>query len=221
MKQLEFENKGMSLIGLVVCISIIALLAMLSISTINALEGSLVANASANCVSSALGLARGLAAVNNKDVGVRFQSNDDGQYFIYVIKTSEPNAFIVVKNKKPIRLSGRMRLIEYVQSDSEINDDIKLKDKSCFTVIFSSMGKLIIREIMIVSDGDIFGSQAALDAGRVLFVSENDVEISKGKFFIYNKTDMDRVGFNERYTMCLNKSKPKRINRYTGRIIRE
>ena len=221
-------------------------------------------------INAALSNARAIAAKEQRAAGVRFQQKWEGddkegsQYLIFVIhdkaNTGLANGFRAVPGTKPLKLPDNIGVMDLnvrtnlgtnwqdaidsddmsVDEDILINDDVRLRDTTTFSIVFSPSGKLVIRDVKVrnkdgvyqpdisESKDDIFNSPVNIeDYNTGMFVQDDYAHLGLGQepsrreFIIYNRGVFDRVNDDRRWTDYLEDLKNTKIhiNPYTGRMI--
>lgn len=197
------------------------------------------------------------------------------QYMVFIIhdpdKTKLSDGFRAVEGQKPIKLPDDVRVIDMLirpdsspvvysvgvpltaasleQIDIEnfepSHENRYLRDTSCFSVIFSPTGKLVIHDVRVrnrdgiyqpaigQSNDDIFNSLASIQNSNIGIFIQDDYseygyggEQSRNQFYIYDKSIFDKPGNGstpaQQGTLrfdYLRSLKPVFINSYTGTII--
>jgi prepilin-type N-terminal cleavage/methylation domain-containing protein len=219
-------------------------------------------------IDAALSTARAIAAKEQRYAGVRFQldlTEEQGQYMIFIIhnpeKTKLSNGFRALEGQKPIKLPEDVRVIdmlihtsanqeEMLNGTSNFLEEIDtenlepshnnrfLRDMSCFSVIFSPMGKEVIHEVRVrnkdgiyqpangQSNDDIFNSPASIQNGNTGMFIQDDYseyglgsEMSRDKFYMYEKSYFNKLSNSQDRFDYLRSLKPAFINQYTGTIV--
>lgn len=206
--------------------------------------------------------------------GIRFQHDGDGnQYMILITKDidtmswSVANGFKAVKGHKPMKLPATLGVMDLkysdrvyngngsanlgltqpldVASDTDINADNELNDTTTFSIIFSSSGKLVTRQVWVrnraglvsgsLTEGDVFNVIDNVDNGIGKFLQDDHdgsptsvypaqeegygFENSRNSFVIYNKDRLKSVPSFSRWTDYLQYLKVAYVNPYSGQII--
>lgn len=270
-----FKKIGFSLTEMIVVVAIVAMLTAIGLPAIRSLQKSFDQGSGVtSLIDAALSTARAIAAKEQRYAGVRFQLDIYGkQYMIFIIydfeKTNLSNGFRALEGIKPIKLPDDFRVIDMrvhetaadellnsstflenidVQNFSVTNMKNKyFRDTSCFSVIFSPAGKLVIHQVRVrnrdgiarpdngQSNDDIFNSLASIQNRNIgMFVQDDyqeygyQEEISRNSFYIYDKSILDKLGRNLPGTVTedgvlrlnyLKSIKPVFINQYTGTLV--
>ncbi len=262
---MRFENRtnGFSLNELLVVMAIIALLIGIGVPASKALTDSFASSeGTVMIVGAALSNARAIAMSNslNAAAGVRFQQDAAGnQYMIFIIHESTPadvDSFRVIEGRKPVRLpanAGVMDMMirtdrinasnpsdEPVISDDKIDeDDVELRDTTTFSIVFSTVGKLMVRDVRVrnrhgraigddSSSDDVFNTQPNVDdLNHPARFYQDDYagaglgeEPSRKGFVIYDKKVLAGIGSGSRYSSYLKNLKVMYVNPYTGDLIK-
>jgi len=236
---------GLTLSEMVVSAAIIGIMIAVAIPAARVLQESIHSSGAKSMISGALSTARALAAKHQKYAGIRFQYDPNGhnQYMIFILHDSEnlnlpETGFRAIMGLKPIKLPEAQGVMERVGSDTEIDSDSKLTDKTTFSIIFTPTGKLVIRDVRVRNkDGqgdspsygdsldEIFNKKAVVDAGRAMFYQDDygadgyKKELSVSNLVVYDKNEFSRVDEAVRYTDYLQYLDVLYINPYTGTII--
>ena len=125
---------------------------------------------------------------------------------------------------------------------SNLDDDGRnkyLTDTTSFSIVFSPMGKLVIRDVRVrnkdgyvdtllntnTSSDQIFNKKDKVDAGEAMFYQDDYAErglgqeLSRNSFIIYDKRALDAVKADKRWTDYLQHLEIIYVSPYTGRII--
>ena len=240
----RLRQSGVTLTEMTVVVGVVALLVAFGLPAVRTLFDSLASSGGARAmISATLASARAMAAKEHEYVGVRFQnrySKDGkaGQYMVFIIhdfdKTELANGFRAVEGVEPIKLPdalGVMEVIEHKLGDSAIDDANEVTDKTTFSIVFSSSGKLVIHDVQTrnrggeatatSSEDDIFNVESNVKNGIGMFVQDDDPdkEPSRNRFKIYDKTVFEKVDKNKRWSDYLEDLDFIYINPYTGRMI--
>lgn len=241
---------GLTLMEMTVVIAVVALLAVFGLPAIRALINSFESEGGAKVmISAALASGRAIAAKEQHYAGVRFQKlydpNDPDplntpQYMIFIVHDPEPepngtdlaNGFRAVEGIKPIKLPDAVGVMEIMDSNSnsEINEDEEVIDKTTFSIVFSPSGKLVIHDVRVwnrngktsnASDDDIFNTVSNINNGIGMFVQDEaaDEEPSRRSFIVYDKLEFGKLDVNRRWSDYLEYLELIYINPYTGTMI--
>ncbi len=267
------KKSGFSLTEMVVVVAILALLTGLGLPAIRSLQKSFETGSGVTAtINAALSSARAVAAREQRYAGVRFQLDIQGnQYMIFIIHDPEKttsNGFRALEGQKPIKLPDDFKVVDMLIQANETNSkplnsgtylqnvDVKdfnasitssyLRDTSCFSIIFSPAGKLVIHKVRVrnkdgiskpdngESNDEIFNSLASIQNRNIGMFIQDDYEgygygeeVSANAFYIYDKNVFDSLGKGmtvpqagqERY-IYLKSLKPVFINQYTGTIVK-
>lgn len=270
--KINSQKNGFSLTEMVVVIAIVAMLTAIGLPAIRSLQKSIeTGNGINSLIDAALSTSRAIAAKEQRYAGVRFQLDIYGnQYMIFIIhdfeKTKLSNGFRALEGIKPIKLPDDFRVVDMrvheTSADIPLNSstfleevDVEnfgityvknkyLRDTSCFTVIFSPAGKLVLHEVRVrnrdgiaqpdngQSNDDIFNSLASIQNRNIGIFIQDDYseygyqeEISRNSFYIYDKSIFNKLGTGSVTTNgtlrfnYLKSLKPVFINPYTGTLI--
>jgi prepilin-type N-terminal cleavage/methylation domain-containing protein len=265
---------GFSLTEMVVVVAILALLTGIGLPAIRSLQKSFETGSGVTAtINAAFSTARAIASKEQRYAGVRFQLDIQGsQYMIFIIhdpeKTKLSSGFRALDGQKPMKLPDDFRVVDMLIQANETTGkplnssvylegvDVKdfsassksgyLRDISCFSVIFSPAGKLVVHDIRVrnrdgifrpdngESKDDIFNSLASIQNRNVGMFIQDDYEaygygkeLSANVFYIYDKNIFDNLGKSaadsvagqQRYNY-LKSLKPVFINQYTGTIVK-
>jgi prepilin-type N-terminal cleavage/methylation domain-containing protein len=220
-------------------------------------------------ISAAFSSARAIAAREQRYAGVRFQldlTEKQDQYMVFIIhdpeRTGLSDGFRALEGQKPVKLPEDVKVLDkYIHHGASNSEDILyggefleevdtenlepsqnnryLRDTSCFSVIFSPTGKLVIHEVRVrnkdgiyqpangQSNDDIFNSPQSIQNGNIGMFIQDDYpeyglgsESSRNKFYIYEKTRLanPKQDGEQRFSY-LNSLEPVFINQYTGTIV--
>ena len=252
----RLRQSGVTLTEMTVVVGIVALLVAFGLPAVRTLFDSLASSGGARAmISATLASARAMAAKEHEYVGVRFQdrySKDGkgGQYMVFIVH-EEPsemggiaNGFRAVEGVEPIKLPDALGVMEVIDGDSDIDDANEVTDKTTFSIVFSSSGRLVIHpvrtrnrdgrtegtETQYVSRDDIFNTRSKVtDATNPvgMFIqdylessgSEPREEQSKNSFIVYDRKIFEGINENGRYSDYLEGLEVIYINPYTGTII--
>ena len=233
------RNSGITLTEMAVVVGAVAVLTVLGLPAIRAFLHSFESQgATRSTMSAALASARATAAKEQKYAGIRFQQKfqADGkgcQYMIFIIHDKQEvsewaNRFRAVEGVNPIKLPDNVGVMEVVGSDEDIDNFVKLTDKTTFSVVFSPSGKLVIHRVRVANNDtwdDIFNTETVVEAGRAMFLIDDyeleglDQEPSRKGFIVYDKNVFKNVDEDDRYVDYLKNVETIYINPYTGTII--
>ena len=157
------------------------------------------------------------------------------------------NGFRAVEGIKPIKLPDTVGVMDLnlgstgqvINADGQINDNWEITDTTAFSIIFSPSGKMVIHRVRVRNrDGDyqplnpndsmddIFNSPENIQNHNIGMFIQDDYdylglvkESSRSSFIIYDKTQLDKVDANRRWSDYLSQLKAIHINPYTGTII--
>jgi type II secretory pathway pseudopilin PulG len=279
-KQSKYE--GMTLVEVTATVAIIALMVAITIPAVNGFLRSFESeNTVRMMVNAALSSARSMALSEQRDVGVRFQEDLDGnQYMIFIVHDYQATGlrpgFRAVHGLKPIKLPDTIRVmdglvrINHADTDSGAEDEnsepirwehfddtdlantrdygegtsrhiernIYLMDTSTFSVVFSSRGHLIMREVRVrstdeyqpisldESDDDVFNSPVnIIDHETGMFIQDDyahlglGAEISRNNLVIYDRKRFQDMEFSSERYNYINNLIPLFVSPYTGTLI--
>lgn len=147
----------MTLIETTVTVAVVSLLAVLATPSIRAYFDALGSPAEVKgAISAAFASARAIAAKEQHYAGVRFQQDSSGkQYMIFIIHdynaTGLANGFRAVEGLRPIKLPENIGVMEFVNNDANLDNAVKVTDKTTFTVVFSPAGKMVIHDVQAIN----------------------------------------------------------------------
>jgi prepilin-type N-terminal cleavage/methylation domain-containing protein len=246
------RQSGVTLTEMTVVVAVVALLVAFGLPAVRTLFDSLASSGGARgLISATLASARAMAAKEHEYVGVRFQdrySKDGkgGQYMVFIVhdfdKTGLAKGFRAVEGTEPVKLPDTLGVMEVIDGDSDIDDANEVTDKTTFSVIFSSSGRLVIHDVrainrdgrtevtetQYVSRDDIFNTRNKVtDATNPvgMFVQDDydylglEQEQSENSFIVYDRKIFDGTNENRRYSDYLEGLEVIYINPYTGTII--
>lgn len=238
---MKFKTKqsGITLPEIIVVVVVIALLIGLAIPAVKSFQNVLSSPGGAKAmISAALSSARALAAKHQKYAGIRFQQDKDGnQYMIPIIHDPNlvdsstytvPNSgFRALKGLNPMKIPSDIIVFGPVlTTNTDWNNDDKIKNLTTFSIIFSPSGSLVIRSVEVLrinSKDTIFNDSGNNPAP--MFQDDYDTsfpydkEDSVNNFVICNKNDFGKIDINSRYTDFIQDLEVLYINPYTGSII--
>ncbi len=243
MKHRHGQN-GLTLVELVVVVAILALLLGISVPTAKKLMDSLEHSAGArSLINAALTSARAMAVSNNTPAGVRFQQDQNGDFYMIFIYHKDVSwyawEFLAVPNRKPMRLPQDIGVLAgTVSTDTDLDTPVKLVNARTFSVVFSEQGKMIVSNVHVLNrDGllddsskdPIFNTKTNVDSNiSGMFCQDEDnsangleQESSVHSFYIYEKKRLDQTPANQRFTGCIQELQPEFINPYSGQIIKK
>ena len=244
---------GLTLMEMTVVIAVMALLAVFGLPAIRALFSSFESQGSTRAmISAGLASARAIAAKEHHYAGIRFQKaydpNDPDllnapQYMIFIV-LEEPSkmggltiGFRAVEGIKPIKLPDSVGVMEIMDSNSnsDIDEDEEIIDKTTFSILFSPSGKLVIHDVRTRNrDGrpnsnnssrdDIFNTETNVKNGIAMFFQDYgsdgfQEEPSRNRFIIYDKSEFNKVDESERWSDYLKYLEVIYINPYIGTMI--
>ncbi len=264
---------GFSLTEMVVVVAILALLTGIGLPAIRSLQKSFETGSGVTAtINATFSTARAIASKEQRYAGVRFQLDIQGnQYMIFIIhdpeKTKLSSGFRALDGQKPMKLPDDFRVVDMLIQANETtgkplnsgtylqNIDVKdytassnsgyLRDISCFSVIFSPAGRLVVHDVRVrnrdgifrpdngESKDDVFNSLASIQNRNIGMFIQDDYEaygygkeVSANVFYIYDKNIFDNIGKTvtvaeagqQRYNY-LKSLKPVFINQYTGTIV--
>jgi len=242
-------QSGVTLTEMTVVVAMVALLVAFGLPAVRTLFDSLASSGGARAmISATLASARAMAAKEHEYVGVRFQNrySEDGkggQYMVFIIH-EEPsemggiaNGFRAVEGVEPIKLPDTLGVMEVIDRDSDIDDANEVTEKTTFSIVFSSSGRLVIHRVRTRnrdgeasgtdSEDDIFNTESNVQRGVGMFIqdylessgSEPREEQSKNSFIVYDRKIFEGTNENRRYSDYLEGLEVIYINPYTGTII--
>lgn len=243
-------QSGVTLTEMTVVVAMVALLVAFGLPAVRTLFDSLASSGGARAmISATLASARALAAKEHGYVGVRFQNrySKDGkgcQYMVFIVhdydKTELANGFRVVEGTEPVKLPDMLGVMEVIDRNSDIDDANEVTEKTTFSIVFSSSGRLVIHRVRTRNrDGEVSGTDSEDDIfnteGQVtsltdpvgMFIqdylessgSEPREEQSKNSFIVYDRKIFEGINENRRYSDYLEGLDVIYINPYTGTII--
>lgn len=247
-KRMKVKSRqfGLTLMEMTVVIATVALLIAFGLPAVRTLLSSFESRAGTRAmISATLASARAIAAKQQHYAGIRFQNkyqqdNKGCQYMIFIVhdfdKTGLAPGFRAVEGIQPIKLPDSVGVMEVVDENTDIDNDDKLRDKTTFSIIFSPSGKLVIHSVLVInrqgrkynndSEDDIFNSESKAKDNISMFVQDRYFSIqglgqepSRSRFIIYDRTRLDEVNENRRYSDYLKDLDVIHINPYTGRMI--
>ena len=242
-------QSGVTLTEMTVVVAMVALLVAFGLPAVRTLFDSLASSGGARAmISATLASARAMAAKEHEYVGVRFQNRyskdgKGGQYMVFIIH-EEPsemggiaNGFRAVEGVEPIKLPDTLGVMEVIDRDSDIDDANEVTEKTTFSIVFSSSGRLVIHRVRTRnrdgeasgtdSEDDIFNTESNVQRGVGMFIqdylessgSEPREEQSKNSFIVYDRKIFEGTNENRRYSDYLEGLEVIYINPYTGTII--
>lgn len=201
-----FVILGLTLVETVVVLAVIAMLVSLVIPAILILSDSLISQSGGkSLISATMATARAIAAKEQRYAGIRFQDLDDKQYMIFIIhdfdNTGLDFGYREIEGIEPISLPDSMGVI----GSSNVTSLNEIINAKTFSIIFSSAGKLVIRNVQVISR-DI--------------IEKDDIveESSRNNFIIYDKTKF-RQPYGKSELDYLRGLTPEYINPYMGTLI--
>ena len=248
---------------MMVVIAVVAILAALAIPAIRAIENSFSSVGSVRAViTAAISKAKAIAAREHRYAGIRFQEDkaNGDQYIVYIIHDptlidnsgwTVPNSgFRAVQGLKPVKLPKTIRVTDLmvgdrttatpdyrVGVDTDIDSPAKVNDITTFSMVFSPVGKLVIRSVQVLPAGTgdtVFNNgfyfvSPGPSVPMQMFECDWDnsttgypyqQEPSRNNFVIYEKAKFDAAGTMP-FSGYLNVSglTPLYINPYTATII--
>lgn len=272
--RISCKKFGFSLTEMVVVVAILALLTGIGLPAIRSLQKSFETGSGVTAtISAAFSTARAIAAKEQRYAGVRFQLDIYGnQYMIFIIhdpeKTKLSNGFCALDGQKPMKLPEDFRVTDMLiqanvsaarplNSSTYLEDiDVEnftasgnssyLRDISCFSVIFSPAGKLVVHNVRVrnrngilhpdngESNDDIFNSLTSIQNRNIGMFIQDDYEaygygeeLSAIEFYIYDKNNFDELAGKKNESQAgqlrynyLKSLKPVFINQYTGTIVK-
>jgi prepilin-type N-terminal cleavage/methylation domain-containing protein len=157
------RQSGFTLIEMLVVVSIMAVLMALVLPNTMGIIRSHRATATKNLIKNALAQAQAHAAVTQKYAGVRFQQSASGRQYIVLIE-SNSNVKIIAPSSapwKPYQLIDRFVAVDNAKAtamptgfvamqgdiidDFDLDDNVKLWEKTTFSIIFSPTGQLVTK----------------------------------------------------------------------------
>ena len=251
-------TKGFSLNELLVVMAILGLLIGIGVPASKMLTESFASSeGTVMIVGAALANARAIAMSNptNEAAGVRFQQDAEGnQYMIFIIYEPTPadvDSFHVIEGRKPVRLPANAGVMDLmlggvatppdfdVDSDTEINDGVEFTDTTTFSIVFSTVGKLMVRDVRVrnrhgrgmgnnSSSDDVFNTDTNVDdLNHPARFYQDDYaaaglgqEPSRRSFVVYDKKVLAGISAGSRYSGYLKNLPVMYVNPYTGDIIK-
>jgi Tfp pilus assembly protein FimT len=247
------RQSGFTLMEQTVVVACIAILIVLGLPAGRAFVKSFESQGSTRAmISAAMASARAIAAKEQHYTGIRFQQKyqQDGkgcQYIIFIVhdfdNTGLANGFRAVEGIEPIKLPETVGAVEVVGSDSDIDDDDEVTDKTTFSIIFSPSGKLVIHEVRVrnrdgkyqpsnplESQDDIFNSPENIKDHNIGMFIQDDyadrglgAEPSRNSFIIYDRNIFEKLNESRRWSDYLEHldvtGNRVYINPYTGTMI--
>ena len=173
----KLKQSGVTLTEMTVVVAMVALLVAFGMPAVRTLFDSLASSGGARAmISATLASARAMAAKEHEYVGVRFQNRyskdgKGGQYMVFIVhdfdKTGLANGFRAVEGVEPIKLPdalGVTEVIDHKLGDSAIDDANEVTDKTTFSIVFSSSGRLVIHRVRTRNrDGEVSGTDSEDD----------------------------------------------------------
>ena len=256
-------TKGFSLNELLVVMAILGLLIGIGVPASKMLTESFASSeGTVMIVGAALSNARAIAASEGTYAGVRFQQDAEGnQYMIFIIHESTPadvDSFRVIQGRKPVRLPVNAGVMDLrirtnlgnandssdtpVISDAEIDTAVELTDTTTFSIVFSTVGKLMVRDVRVrnrhgrgtgndSSSDDVFNTDTNVDdLNHPARFYQDDYaaaglgqEPSRRSFVVYDKKVLAGLNAGSRYISYLKNLEDNEtvyVNPYTGDLIK-
>lgn len=176
----KIENrKGFTLPEMLVSISIVTIIAAITLPLFYALHDGYNSSGADSIISAALSSAKAMAAKEQKYVGIRFQCvpnpDDTGtpgdQYLVFIIQDpslGSANGFRAAKGVTPIKLPPNQGVMDLkvktsyttspkdkdIAADADISTTEQLWDTTTFTIVFSPSGRLVAHDDVQVMNKD-------------------------------------------------------------------
>jgi prepilin-type N-terminal cleavage/methylation domain-containing protein len=172
-----FVVNGFTLPEMLVSLSIIAIVAAVTLPTFYALRDGYTSSGAETIISAALSTARAMAAKEQKYVGVRFQCVPDSedptkpgdQYIVFIINDQglSANGFRAARGVAPIKLpinqgvmdtwvkttyspsAGNPQNDKQIAADADIAFTDQLWDTTTFSIVFAPSGRLVSHDVRI------------------------------------------------------------------------
>ena len=237
------DKKGFTLTELLVVVAVISLLVGIGITAAKGLLQSFESSKGVrNVIGAALSSARAMALKEGQYVGVRFQADVKGNYYLILtindeVKTSLVNGFCAIEARKPIKLPGDVGLMDLrikddysldpsiwnemdVVADGDIDDAAELTDAGTFSIVFSKAGKIVTHHVRVRGNDDVFNVP-----GVGMFVQDDYAseglfeEYSRHSFVVYSKREFNKMNSASRYTDYLQHLGKEYVNPYTGELV--
>jgi len=234
--KVKFKQSGLSLTETTLVIDIIALIVTLSIPNIRTFFDSMGSSSGSTraVIGTALASARAIAVSEQRYAGIRFQQDSTGsQYMIFIIHnptlkdytkyTVPESGFCAVEGVKPVKLPETVGVMVLINDPTEISDADAILDKTTFSIVFSSSGKLVTHKVAVLrrTNDPIFNEVSAEQMFKDDYydVPPFRQELSCREFRVYDKGVFNQlVGIEERFDYLMSLGVIY-INPYTGTII--
>jgi hypothetical protein len=220
---------------------IIAAMVAVAIPSVHVLKSSYESTGTQSMISSAFASARAMAAQQHRYAGVRFQKMydpndptgsviDAPQYMVFIVYDTaigpgQPGNLgcRAVEGVKPVKLPENLGVVDIVPNDPNYFGS-GLVNNTSFSVLFSPTGKVIIHSLWVRNNGtedEVFNNRTSVQNGTAMFVRDEtaDIELSVGKFIIYDKKKLKAANPNFRWRDYLSTLPVVYINQYTGTMI--
>jgi len=238
------RQSGISMMEMAVVIATIVLLVGIGVPAVRALFKSFETEAGAKgVINAALSTARTIALKNQKYAGIRFQKLYQSEnllkavhYLTFIIQ--DPNlddsftfsktfhvayGFRAAEGIEPIKLPDSVGVMEAVDLSDEIDDDDEVQEKTTFSIVFSSTGKLVTHDVQVLRKNlsDTVFNEPGSGAMFTDDYYDDDIfhkEPSHNNFVIYDRIQFEKLGDSERFDY-LQDMEHVYINAYIGTII--
>lgn len=151
------KQNGLTLTEMVVVVAVIAILLGISLPTATKIMDSFEHSAGAvGLIDAALSSARALAITSGIEVGVRFQQDRKGDFYMIFIlhdpaSTGLAQGFRAYPNRRPMKLPKHIGVMdaELEASDAFLNTPGGLMNAQTFSIVFSPQGQMILYDVRV------------------------------------------------------------------------
>jgi prepilin-type N-terminal cleavage/methylation domain-containing protein len=226
------KKSGFSLTEVIVTMGIIGVLAGIGVPAVRQVMKSFESSSRVrDVVAAAFSNARARAMARGEYIGLRFQSDLEGnQYMVFIEEDSDDsglaNSFRAITGRNTIRLPKNGLVMDLrlgkntfspvplsdkvIDTNDAIDEARELVDTTAFSVIFSPAGKLVQHVARIWNGApDIFNDKVKVDDGEAMFYYDSygilglGVEVSRNNFIIVDKNEFKMVPPAERWDRYL------------------